>query len=287
MKIGLFGIGLNTYWTQFEGLLPRLEGYRRQIAGRLAETGAEVVDAGMVDEPAKAEAAAKLLRESDAELVFLYISTYALSSTVLPVVQRLGVPVVVLNLQPEPAIDYDRLNAMGDRGRMTGEWLAHCQACSVPEVACVFNRLGLRYDIVTGYLAESSVWERIGAWVDAARAASTLRCNRMGVLGHYYCGMLDVYTDLTRLSGVFGTHFELLEMCELKTLRDGRRRSRSPRRSTSSTKRSTWPPTASVPRSSGRPGRRWRSTGWSPGTLSDRWLIITRGRAITRTSSRR
>lgn len=141
-------------------------------------------------------------------------------STVLPVVQRLGVPVVVLNLQPEPAIDYDRLNAMGDRGRMTGEWLAHCQACSVPEVACVFNRLGLRYDIVTGYLAEDAVWKRIGAWVDAARAASELRRNRMGVLGHYYCGMLDVYTDLTRLSGVFGTHFELLEMCELKTLRD-------------------------------------------------------------------
>ena len=58
MKIGLFGIGLNTYWAQFEGLLPRLEGYRRRIADRLAETGAEVVDAGMVDEPAKAEAAA-------------------------------------------------------------------------------------------------------------------------------------------------------------------------------------------------------------------------------------
>ena len=57
MKIGLFGIGLNTYWAQFEGLLPRLEGYRRRIADRLAETGAEVVDAGMVDEPAKAEAA--------------------------------------------------------------------------------------------------------------------------------------------------------------------------------------------------------------------------------------
>ena len=75
MKIGLFGIGLNTYWTQFEGLLSSiLEGYRRRIADRLAETGAEVVDAGMVDEPAKAEAAAKLLRENGAELVFLYIS---------------------------------------------------------------------------------------------------------------------------------------------------------------------------------------------------------------------
>lgn len=27
MKIGLFGIGLNTYWGQFDGLLERLQGY--------------------------------------------------------------------------------------------------------------------------------------------------------------------------------------------------------------------------------------------------------------------
>lgn len=220
MKIGLFGIGLNTYWGQFDGLLARLQGYQQQIAEKMGEMGAEVVDAGMVDEPVKAEAAARLLKEQDVELVFLYISTYALSSTVLPVVQRLGVPVVVLNLQPTAAIDYDYINGMGDRGRMTGEWLSNCQACSVPEVACVFNRLGLKYDIVTGYLTEAAVWGQIGAWIEAARVASAMRRNRMGVLGHYYCGMLDVYTDLTLQSGVFGTHFELLEMCELKELRD-------------------------------------------------------------------
>lgn len=220
MKIGLFGIGLNTYWGQFDGLLDRLEGYRRRIADRLGDMHVEVVDAGMVDEPAKAEAAADLLKENDVELVFLYISTYALSSTVLPVVSRLGVPVVVLNLQPTAAIDYDYINSMGDRGRMTGEWLANCQACSVPEVACVFNRLGIRYDIVTGYLDEQAVWDEIGGWVEAARVAYALRHNRMGVLGHYYCGMLDVYTDLTKMAGVFGTHFELLEMCQLKELRD-------------------------------------------------------------------
>ena len=47
-----------------------------------------------------------------------------------------------------------------------------------------------------------------------------MRNNRLGILGHYYNGMLDVYTDTTEQSAVFGTHMELLEMCELKKYRD-------------------------------------------------------------------
>ena len=56
------------------------------------------------------------------------------------------------------AINYDYINGLGDRGKMTGEWLAHCQACSTPEFACVFNRAGIKYDILTGYLEEPYVW---------------------------------------------------------------------------------------------------------------------------------
>jgi L-arabinose isomerase len=109
---------------------------------------------------------------------------------------------------------------MGDSGKMTGEWLAHCQACSAPEFACVFNRAGIRYDIVTGYLQEPFVWNEIEAWIDAARVIKGMRDNRLGILGHYYGGMLDVYTDTTMQSAVFGAHIELLEMCELKAYRD-------------------------------------------------------------------
>ena len=53
----------------------------------------------------------------------------------------------------------------------------------------------------------------------AARVAAVMRDNRVGVLGHYYCGMLDVYSDMTQQAAVFGCHFELLEMCELHALR--------------------------------------------------------------------
>lgn len=221
VKVGLIGVGLNTYWAQFDGLLDRLNGYRAEICGRMSDMDAAVVDGGMVDSPEKAAGAAASLRGEGVELLFVFISTYALSSTLLPVVRQVGVPVILLNIQPSAAIDYDYINSMGDRGRMTGEWLAHCQACSAPEFACVMNRAGIRYDMVTGYLQEQRTWDDIHAWIDAAAAVKGMRENRMGILGHYYCGMLDVYTDTARQSAVFGTHIEHVEMCELKQLRDG------------------------------------------------------------------
>lgn len=220
VKVGLIGVGLDTYWGQFEGLLPRLLSYQNEINRRMTSLHAEVVDVGMVDKPQKAITATQELKANDVEIVFVFISTYALSSTVLPIAQHLKVPVILLNLQPGAAIDYDYINTMGDRGKMTGEWLAHCQSCSTPEFACVFNRAGIRYDIVTGYLQEKQVWKEIEAWIDAAHTIKGMRENRMGILGHYYCGMLDVYTDTTMQSAVFGTHIEQLEMCELKAYRD-------------------------------------------------------------------
>ena len=219
-KVGLFGIGLDTYWAQFDGLLGNLKTYQEQIKNRIAGYGVEVVDAGMVDNPVRAREAADYLKSQDVEIVFLYVSTYALSSTVLPVAQKLKVPVVILNLQPVAELDYDAFNKLGDRGKMTGVWLEHCQACSVPEIASVFNRTGIQYDFVTGYLQDEEAWIEIEAWTEAARVAAAMRNNRLGVLGHYYCGMLDVYTDMTKQSAVFGTHIELLEMCELKKYRD-------------------------------------------------------------------
>lgn len=219
-RVGLFGIGLDTYWPQFKGLKERLEGYQRYVAERLLSLGVEVIDAGLVDSPDKSRTAARLFVEKDVDAIFLSISTYALSSTVLPVAQQAGVPIIVLNLQPVPAIDYQKFNSLGDRGVMTGEWLAHCQACCAPEIANVFNNCGIDYNLVTGWLKEDRAWEQISSWVDAITVRTQIREARVGILGHYYGGMLDVYTDVTRLAQVFGSHFELIEMDRLKSHRD-------------------------------------------------------------------
>jgi len=219
-RIGLFGIGLDTYWPQFDGLKERLEGYLSTVAEKLGRDGVEIVNVGLVDSPERAYEAGRELSRADVDLIFLHVTTYALSSTVLPVVRRAKVPVIVLNLAPEPAIDYARFNALGDRTKMTGDWLAHCSACPVPEIANVFQRAGIRFHQVTGILGDDPVcWNEIDAWVEAAKVAAAMSENRLGLMGHYYSGMLDIYTDVTLQCAVFGTHIEILEVDELSARR--------------------------------------------------------------------
>lgn len=216
LHVGLFGIGLDAYWPQFAGLRERLESYILQVARKLGSSQVRVTNLGLIDTPAKALEAGHRFRAADVDLIFLQVTTYALSSTVLPAVRRAKVPVIVLNLAPAPAIDYAAFNRLADRTRMTGDWLAFCQACSVPEVANVFRRCRIPFFQVNGTLENDPIaWNEIEEWIEAARVARVMEHNRMGVLGHYYGGMLDIYCDMTQQCAYWGGHFEVLEVEEL------------------------------------------------------------------------
>lgn len=220
LKIGLFGIGLDAYWDQFSGLKDRLEGYLSDVNNKIAEIHPHVVNLGLIDNPEKAFEAGHRFRQEDVDIIFLYVTTYALSSTVLPVVQRAKVPVIILNLSPAAAIDYESFNKMDDRTKMTGEWLAFCAACPVPEIANVFNRTGIKFHQITGMLHnDEECWTEIKEWVEAAKVANVMFHNRMGCMGHYYSGMLDIYSDLTQQYAHFGGHIEIIEVDELAGLR--------------------------------------------------------------------
>jgi L-arabinose isomerase len=205
---------LAAYWAQFPGLRERLISYQREIEQNLRETGSQVVSAGLVDtQPAAHEARALFSRE-DVDLVICYVGTYATSSQVVPTVQQLRCPILVLNLQPVPALDYERTD--------TGEWLANCCACCVPEISCAFARCGITFKLVSGLLhardgeAGINAWREIQGWIRATTIARGLRRSRIGFLGHTYPGMLDMYSDFTMITGQVGAHIEVLEIDDLQ-----------------------------------------------------------------------
>ena len=218
LRLGLCGIGLEAYWSQFAGLEERLKGYVARVAERLARPGVEVANLGLVDTPWRSREAGHQCRREDIDVLFLYVTTYALSNTVLPLVQRAGVPVIVLNLQPEAAIDYPAFNKLKNRTAMTGEWLAFCSACPVPEIANLLQRARIPFHQVTGVLEDTETWREIEEWLAAAQVRSSLAAARLGLMGHYYSGMLDIMTDVTLVSIAFGAHAEILEVDELSAL---------------------------------------------------------------------
>jgi len=219
LRVGLVGLGLEAYWEQFAGLEQRLLGYLTEVERNISGPTRTIVHLGLVDTPQKSLEASHEARRQEIDILLVYVTTYSLSSTVLPLIKRAKVPVILLNLQPAAAIDYAAFNAMKSRTEMTGEWLAYCSACPVPEIANVLRRLGIPFQQVTGTLFDDPVcWEEIEHWLRAAEAVHLLAHSRLGLMGHYYGGMLDIATDLAQVSGRFDLHIEMLEVDELTAL---------------------------------------------------------------------
>jgi L-arabinose isomerase len=149
---------------------------------------------------------------SDPDLLICYTGTYATSSQVLPVVQKTHVPVLLLNLQPVASLDYENTD--------TGEWLANCSTCCVPEISNAFTRARIPFHVVSGVLFDDAPWRQVGEWCRSAAVARAVRNARFGFLGHTYPGMLDMYSDFTAVHAQLGAHVEVLEMDDLARLVD-------------------------------------------------------------------
>jgi len=215
-RVGVFGIGLTAYWPQFDGLRDLLVGYQQEVERRIAAMGAEVASAGLVDTAPAAQDAGDLFAANNVDLIVCYVGTYSTSLQVLPAVQRRKAPVLVLNLQPVPSLDYPNTD--------TGAWLANCCACCVPEIANAFARSRIQFNVVSGLLFPAAGnaeqyyrhgWREIEEWVTAVGVLRELNYAHIGFLGHTYPGMLDMYSDFTMHQAQLGAHIEVLEMDDL------------------------------------------------------------------------
>ncbi|GGB29849.1 L-arabinose isomerase [Flexivirga endophytica] len=207
-RIGLVAGGLGAYWPQFPELLPQLKRSAARVSERLSALDCEVVDVGFISDPPEGAAAAERLRAADCDLIVGFLTTYMTANMLVPVAQRSDAPVLLLNLQPTEAMDHASFD--------TGAWLAYCGACPLPEMANTFERCGIPFRSVSGYVEDDRAWGRIERWVRAAGIRGDLRRGRHGLMGHLYPGMLDVSTDLTLVTANLGGHVEVLEFDDLR-----------------------------------------------------------------------
>ena len=208
VKVGLVAGGLGTYWPQFPNLLPQLKESAQYVTERISALDLELVDVGFISDAQEGAIAAEKLREAGCDLIITFLTTYMTSSMIVPIAQRSNAPVLLINLQPSEQMDHDSFD--------TGAWLAYCGACPLPEMANAFERAGVPFRSVSGFLREERAWEKITSWIQAASIRSILQNSRHGIMGHLYPGMLDVSTDMTMVTTHFGGHMEVIEFDDLR-----------------------------------------------------------------------
>ena len=213
-RIGVFGVGYDVYWGQFEGLLDELMAKHDVFLDKLSGKGAEVIDFGMIDNPKKAYEKLKDMQAANLDLIFCNMLTYATSGTFGIIVKTLSIPIVLVAMQPRKALDYSKAT--------TYMQLVNDDICSVPEFAGVAVRMGKKVpDMIIGTLHDDShVDEKIDEYCRIAKVLHDLKNVHLGHIGHPLNAMLDMHTDATMLTSTFGSHVVQCEANEIMSCYD-------------------------------------------------------------------
>lgn len=199
-RAGLMGVGLDTYWEQFPGLLDELMKKMEKLEQKLAANQVEVISFGMVDNAQRAFEALPKIKAADLDILFVDMLTYATSATFGAIVREMNVPVVLVALQPLSALDYEHAT--------TYMQLCNDDLCSVPEFTGVAIRMGKTPPpLVLGMLeSDAAADAQLAEWCRVAHVLHDLRRARIGHLGHVLEAMLDMQTDPTAVTAQFGCH---------------------------------------------------------------------------------
>lgn len=208
-NVGVVSVGLDTYWKQCPGLLEDMVKKEGVFAEKLAAHQVKVTRFGMSDNPQKAHALIPAMKAADLDLLFVDMVTYATSSTFAPFVRELNVPIVLVALQPDARLDYERATIY--------KQLYNDDLCSVPEFTGVAIRYGRPVaDVVIGLRSgDAKADEEIRQWCAVAHVLHDLRRARIGLMGHVLEAMYDMQVDPTAVSRTFGCHVALCEPDEI------------------------------------------------------------------------
>ena len=211
-KIGIYGVGHHTYWSQFEGLLDVMHEKLQFFEGMVRSNGVEVVNFGIGDNAESAYRIVEDIHTSGIDMLFIDMLTYATSSAIGIVFKEVNVPMVMIALQPLRALDYDRVT--------TFDQLSNDDICAIPEFAFVAQRMGKKIPpCVIGTLYDDpQAQAEISEFCQMAKVFHDLKHARIGHFGHPLEAMLDMHVDHTSLTSTFGCHIVQTEPDDIMEL---------------------------------------------------------------------
>ena len=142
-------------------------------------------------------------KKSDIDILFVIITANTPSEFIIQGVLAAGRPVVLAGVQ---------ISISGSTNSDSSNPLYQVFECQNAMVRCGIQLVDVIYDAMPDL---ARLKKSIGEWCVAANAVRSLKGQIIGYLGHAPRDMLNINVDPTTLTGRFGVHIRVLEMCEL------------------------------------------------------------------------
>lgn len=207
LKVGLLACAYFEYWRMFSPeFKSNVTGDIERIAGRLRED-VDLVFPGIVDTLDSADQAGRSFLESGVEMLVVVEGTYVPDYMAIQAIDYVPhVPVVMFTTQVEENISPDDdYETMMRNSAMIG----------TAQLSATFVKMGKKYDIVVGSLAEEKPFEEIASIARVHLVAARLKKLNIGVVGHVFRGMYDLENDRTRVRGFLGPNVITIEIAHL------------------------------------------------------------------------
>jgi len=204
-KIGLLGLTLELYDT-IPGLYEELNTFGLELVNILSAFS-EVSYPGICYQRGQVDQAVDQFESQKVDLILVVFLSYSPSLITVPALLRSKTPVLIWNTQrlmeiPPTISSWETTKNHGMHG--------------VQDLTNVLNRIGKKYEMITGHYQDADVIQQVKKVCEAARVAKWLKQSRIGLIGYAMEGMGDFALDETSFLAQLGVEIKHLSMREVE-----------------------------------------------------------------------
>ncbi len=214
LVVGLLACGYFEYWRMYPKLRGQVEGDMKKIAGKLGHRH-EVVYPGLADTLDRADAAGKLFKDKQVDLLVITEGTYCPDYMVHQALFHLpgDLPICLYASQAHDRLDYEAGydTALRNSGPM-----------GLVQLSAGFRKMGKykNFEVVSGGIEDEGAYGEIDRFIRVRTTISNLRHWNIGLVGHVFRGMYDFQYDKTAVSGKLGPHVIDIDIKHLAAILD-------------------------------------------------------------------
>lgn len=207
IRIGLLTCGYFEYWRMYPNLRAKVESDLKAVTDRITSSYADVVLSGMVDTLDAAQAAGRLFRQKEVDIVLLVYGTYTADFITLAALDQVKEkPLIVYSTQPHDDVDRN--------GDYEGS-LRNSALIGIAQITGTLRKMKRAYKIVVGSVNDERACARIDRYLSAAQAVENLREANIGIIGHVFRGMYDLELSKTFFKNTFGVNVITIQSSHL------------------------------------------------------------------------